>query len=292
MTSPARPAPKLDLALPREPVLSSFDAGWESLHLALHRQPAHDMPEHRSSEHVICLNAGIPVTLQQTVDGRSATLNSVPGDIGIYPAHLWQSFQWDREAAFLQLYVDPAFLTRAGMALGNAASIELIPQLTALFDPFIYEMAIALKTTLESDRTGSRLYADAMATALAAHLIARYATRKPRLRQYEGGLTDRHLTQAIDYIHANLDRNLSLDELACVAHLSPYYFARSFKQSTGIAPHQYHISCRIDRAKQLLRARELTIAAVALAVGFASQGHLNYHFKRRVGITPKQFLQQ
>ncbi|NET35646.1 MAG: helix-turn-helix transcriptional regulator [Cyanothece sp. SIO1E1] len=63
------------------------------------------------------------------------------------------------------------------------------------------------------------------------------------------------------------------------------------KQSMGIPPHQYHIQCRVERAKQLLRQGELAIAEIAQTVGFASQGHLNYHFKRLTGLTPKGFMQ-
>jgi AraC family transcriptional regulator len=74
--------------------------------------------------------------------------------------------------------------------------------------------------------------------------------------------------------------------------MSPHYFSRLFKRSTGFAPHQYLIKCRIERAKQLLLKGKLTIAEVAYSVGFANQGHLNYHFKRLVGITPKTMLRQ
>ena len=85
---------------------------------------------------------------------------------------------------------------------------------------------------------------------------------------------------------------MSLAELAAVVQLSSFHFAHLFKQTTGVSPHQYHIRCRVERAKQLLLTKNLTIAEVAYIVGFASQGHLNYHFKRLVGITPKAFLRQ
>ena len=74
--------------------------------------------------------------------------------------------------------------------------------------------------------------------------------------------------------------------------MSPSYFSRLFKQSTGYAPHQYVIRCRVERAKKLLLQEKLTIADIAYSLGFAHQSHLNRHFKRLVGVTPKKFRQQ
>lgn len=158
------------------------------------------------------------------------------------------------------------------------------------FDPLIQQIGLALKHALENG-LGSRLYADSMANALAVHLLSRYSTRKQAIQYYEGGLSRRDLNQVIDYIHEHLEKNLSLAELAGVVQLSSYHFAHLFKQSTGSSPHRYHIQCRIERTKQLL-VKGLGIADVAQAVGFASQGHLNYHFKRLVGTTPRKFLHQ
>ncbi|MEO0827068.1 MAG: AraC family transcriptional regulator [Cyanobacteria bacterium J06635_15] len=280
------------VGLPRPPILSSNVSRWNTIQLALHHQPPYCIPEHCSPHHVICINTGTPVTLQQTVDEQSETIKSVPGDVGIYPAHLWQTFYWHQEAEFLQLYLEPILLNQLGAELYQKDSIELIPQLTSCFDPLIYQIAIALKTAIETDGIGSQLYADSMAQALATHLLCRYSTHKPSLKKYSGQLSHHQLRQVIDYIDEHLDQDVSLADLAHVAELSPYHFARLFKQSKGIPPHQYHIRRRIERAKQLLLAGNLSIADVAQSVGFASQGHLTYHFKRVVGVTPKVFFQQ
>jgi AraC family transcriptional regulator len=150
----------------------------------------------------------------------------------------------------------------------------------------VQNIALALKTTLETNSFGSRLYADSMAQALTVHLLDRYSSKKCLSHSYKKGLGRQQLRLTIDYIQEHLDRDISLAELASVAQLSCYYFARLFKQSTGSSPHQYLIQCRIDRAKKLLKEDELSIANIAQLVSFANQGHLNYHFKRLVGITP------
>jgi AraC family transcriptional regulator len=277
--------------LPNLPIISSNKAGWEKIQLAFHRQPAFFVPEYSPQHHVICVNTGNPIILERTVDGRSQTSHALAsGDIGIYPANLRQTLQWHQDAEYIRLYLEPTLLTQVGSELCPNNNIELILKSTPCFDPLIYQIAIALKTSLEIDGTSSKLYADTMANFLVVHLLYRYSTSKPALLQTSSGLSEKQLKQVIEYIHECLDRNVSLTDLANLLQLSSYHFTRLFKQSIGIAPHQYQIRCRIDRVKQLLLEKKLSLADIASEVGFASQGHLNYHFKRLVGVTPTEFL--
>lgn len=106
------------------------------------------------------------------------------------------------------------------------------------------------------------------------------------------GLPKYPLNKAIDYIHAHLEQEIKLLQLANSVGMSQYYFCRLFKQSMGVSPHQYVLRQRVERAKQLLRRQQFSIVDVALQCGFASQSHLNRHFKRIVGVTPLTFLKQ
>ncbi len=101
-------------------------------------------------------------------------------------------------------------------------------------------------------------------------------------------LTHTQLQQVSEYINTHLDRDLSLVQIARVINISPTYFASLFKQATGISPHQYVIQQRVERAKLMLSRTNLTIADIALKVGFSSQSHLTQQFKRITGMTPKQ----
>jgi AraC family transcriptional regulator len=124
------------------------------------------------------------------------------------------------------------------------------------------------------------------------HLYRYYSTQNKPLREVEGGLPKHKLKLVLDYIHDYLDQDLSLADLAALVEMSPHYFARLFKQSTGFTPHQYVIRTRVERAKQLLLQGKLTIAQIAYSVGFAHQSHLNRHFKRHLGLTPKTLLKK
>jgi AraC family transcriptional regulator len=88
----------------------------------------------------------------------------------------------------------------------------------------------------------------------------------------------------------NLEGSPTQEQMAAVAHLSPYHFARQFKAATGLSPHQYVIARRVERAQHLLRADDqLCLAEVAFRLGFFDQSHFSLHFKRITGVTPGQF---
>jgi AraC family transcriptional regulator len=280
------------LIFPDAPILASDRANWKNIYFAHFRQPPYEVPEHVPLQHLICMNVGKPVQLKQAIDGRHQTVYSVPGGLGIYPACLSQTFSWDEEVEFFNLFLEPSFLAQVGYDLFGSDRLELIPNLTPLFDPLIQQIGLALKTSLEIDGENSNLYADSMAYALVVHLLSRYSTQVPQIKISRSGFTQQQWKQVVDYIDANLNRNISLAELATLLQFSPYHFSHVFKNSIGIPPHQYLIRCRVERAKQLLILDHLSIAAVAQTVGFASQGHFTYHFKRLVGVTPKAFLRQ
>src|SRR5262249_57231047 len=97
------------------------------------------------------------------------------------------------------------------------------------------------------------------------------------------------LNSIVEYIEEQLDASPTLEEMAATAHLSVYHFARQFKAATGLPPHQYVIMRRVERAKLLLQGGDLSLAEVAADAGFAGQSVLCHHFKRLVGVTPRQF---
>jgi len=125
---------------------------------------------------------------------------------------------------------------------------------------------------------------------LAVHLI-RHITGSGRLKAPAGGILPSHkLRTVIDYMMENLEGSPTLEQMAAVVHLSPYHFARQFKAATGLAPHQYVISRRVERAQHLLQTNgRLGLAEVAFRSGFANQSHFSLHFKRTVGVTPRRF---
>jgi AraC family transcriptional regulator len=209
----------------------------------------------------------------------------------LVPANVGQGAQWTTEFEMIAIELSPTLFAQAIDDATNFSSVELVPQF-AKSDPLLYQLGLSLKTVLEQNPTGSRLYAETTAAMLSVHLLQHYGQRKPDFKDYADGLPRSTLCRVIEYIHAHLDQELGLAELAAVSHLSSHYFTRLFKQSTGLTPHQFVIRRRVERAKALLLAGEDSIAEIAQQVGFANQAHLNVHIKRLLGITPKMILEQ
>lgn len=91
-----------------------------------------------------------------------------------------------------------------------------------------------------------------------------------------------------DFMWDNIERNITLEELARLVHLSPFHFSRSFKKVTGVPPHQALLRMRVRKARVLLpQAKALT--EIAYCCGFSDQAHFTRVFKAQTGFTPKQF---
>ena len=127
---------------------------------------------------------------------------------------------------------------------------------------------------------------------LAIQLVRCFSNVAPGAASTLGGLSRLQLRRAIEFINDHLEEGVSVEGLAGFVGLSPFHFARLFKHSAGIPPHQYLVQRRVERARELLLTSVKSTAQIALDVGFCEQSHLATHFKRIYGIAPNAFRRQ
>ena len=101
-----------------------------------------------------------------------------------------------------------------------------------------------------------------------------------------GGLAPARANRVCEYIDSHLQENIALEVLAGIAQLSVHHFARAFRQTLGIPPHNYIVQRRVERAQQMLRNTELPLSEIAIASGFTDQSHLARHFRTITGVSP------
>ncbi|MEO1068535.1 MAG: AraC family transcriptional regulator [Cyanobacteria bacterium J06638_6] len=274
------------------PLISTGGFRWQGTYVDCRWEPPGEIPQEVATPwHSIVLFTQLPepALAERSIDGCLKVERVHPGDILVLPALVGQRSRWNVPGEFMSLVFEPAALGRALDEAADGTTFELVPHF-ATQDLLVLQLGLALKRVLQQGESDS-LYAESLTTTLAVHLLQTYATRKPTLKTYTDGLAQYKLQRVIDYIHSHLDADLRLETLATLVGMSAHYFAQLFKHSTGFAPHQYVIRCRVEQAKTLLARPDLPIADIACQVGFAHQSHLNRHFKRLVGVTPGQWRQ-
>ncbi|MEM6451764.1 MAG: helix-turn-helix transcriptional regulator [Cyanobacteria bacterium P01_D01_bin.105] len=212
------------------------------------------------------------------------------GDVLITPADTRLATQAEGVVHLVQMRLQDAFVGQvAEETLGQDCDrIHLLPAFQTR-DPQIEAIATMLLTELHRESFGSHLYIESLANVLSVHLLRHHATTHPELPTYKGGLPQRQLIEVLDYIDAYLDREITLADLAKLVGMSQFHFGRLFKQSLGLSPYQYLLRQRVERAKQLLRQTDSSVAEIALECGFNSHSHLGRKFRQLTGVTPKAY---
>jgi AraC family transcriptional regulator len=238
------------------------------------------------SKHVIVLHSGTPATLTWSIGGKQREALFSEGETILNPAGLFTAPRWSAQVELLLLAINPGFVRQIAEEMGHRNNVELVPRFR-FHDDLLRQLARNLIAEFEQDSPPDRVYAESLTHTLIAHLLRKHSVARIRPPEARHGLPPHRLTRVIDYIHAHLGEELSLKNIADIAEISPSYFMTLFKRPTGLAPHRYVMSIRIEKAKALLRQTEMPIAEVAGQTGFADQSHLTRLMRRHTGLTPK-----
>jgi AraC family transcriptional regulator len=279
-------------ALEERILATSYGMGWKGLQAVREENPGGEFGRvGTASAHVLGLCVRPPEKMDVRYDGVKRDMPYPAGSISVVPAGSSVLSRWQGSRDSLFVFLEPSLVTRvAAESFELDLSRTVVPPLDGLNVPELRSWMLAVDAELKSGGVGGSLMAESLSNVLAVHLI-RHTTGANRLpASADGELSRRKLRTVVEYIMENLEGSPTLEQMAAVIHLSPYHFARQFKTATGLPPHQYVIARRVERAQHLLRADvELGLAEVALRVGFSDQSRFSLHFKRIVGVTPRQF---
>ncbi|HEY6187290.1 MAG TPA: AraC family transcriptional regulator [Pyrinomonadaceae bacterium] len=272
------------------PVVLKRRASWEGIRLEHYRLREGDLPEHSHRDHLIMfsLKGGCQGVIR-TASGFEAS-GEADGSVCVIPSGQPFRARITGDSEQLAIYLEPSLVLRAAdePRAGAGRAVEVIEG-CAPSDPVVKSVGMALLAELESEAPGGRLYAESLANVLAVHLLRHYTAAGDSAQRFTGGLSGRRLRRVLAFISDNYESDLSLAELAGVAEMSVFHFAREFKRTTGTTPHQYLIKFRVERAKALLTESEIPLVEVSSRSGFSHQSHFTRLFRRLTGTTPQSY---
>jgi AraC family transcriptional regulator len=270
-------------------VVERYACEWPGLHIEnviATEQTPFDCSFHSPWHLLIAAQRGERTDGESTVEGLpKSTLRKFSGRLTFVPAgHAFYGWQTPRLLTRVTyFYIDPQ-----GPLLDEEVlhGIALKPRLF-FNDSELWHIVERLKdTTL--DCQASRRYGEALGIVL-GHALVRASDMPAQVNVARGGLSGWQQKAVTDHIEANLGEMLRLTDLAQLARLSPYHFARAFKQSFGVPPHRYHVGRRIARAKDLLADPANSVTGIARLLGFAETSSFSATFRRVTGASPSGF---
>ncbi|GAN76897.1 AraC family transcriptional regulator [Acidisphaera rubrifaciens] len=272
--------------IPGEKVVDSAHLGWDGLTLKGYRYPDQESRIPLMRDYMIVIYEGPRATMQRSSGGPWQSGIVERGVISLLTRAEQSVWRWDGPIHVKHIYVTHETIERtANQVFDRAFDRVRIEDRVRAEDTVIPLHLHALERELDGTGLGERLYVDAIRTQLAIHLLRHYAD--VAFREHRPGAFSPGLRRAIiDYIEANLAQTITLDDLAALAGLSSYHFARRFKAEFGMAPHSHVVARRVERAERLLKDGRMPLKLVAAECGFTDQSHLSRVFRRVRGVTP------
>jgi AraC family transcriptional regulator len=278
--------------LPFEQWAASDPRGWAGLDAARFRAAsASELNIPALTHHRLILIVRPPEELDLRYEGVMRHVPPPAGSIALVPAGSTARWRWSGRMETLVIFLEPGLVARvAAEAFDLDPARSTVPPLDGLDLPHLRAAMRAVDAELTAGGAGGRLATESLANVLAVQLIRHILAPHPPERRPDGALPRGRLRAVVEYIEEHLDAGPTLEQMATVAHINRYHFARQFKRATGLPPHQFVIARRVERAKQLLQGGgDYTLAQVATHVGFSDQSQFCHHFRRFVGVTPGQF---
>lgn len=156
--------------------------------------------------------------------------------------------------------------------------------------PVVYDPELANQLRLVFDtleKSDNRLLRETLVYGTLVKLASKHSTHRAPLQDATKAQKQVHLVK--EFLEDFPQADVSLEELAKLAGLSPFHLLREFQKQFGFPPHAFQIQQRLRMAKKLLKLGQ-KISDVAQECGFHDQSHLHRHFKKAMGVTPGQYI--
>ncbi|WP_095144929.1 MULTISPECIES: helix-turn-helix domain-containing protein [unclassified Pseudomonas] len=248
----------------------------------------HDAQDYEAPGHhtLSCYIAGGTGTFRREQPG----IKGGPGKLCILPAEHQSAWVINGEIRLAHLYFSPEHFALGCITLLDREPRALQLQESTFLDDAQQAGRFRQLIALNWNEPGERLLTSSLAHELLSHTLLNQVGLRQGVR-LKGGLAAHQRRQLVEYIDSQVAEPISLGQLAGMCALSEYHFARMFRESFGLPPHQYLLARRLAHARQLLRSTRQPLGEIALACGFASASHFTHRFRQAMHGTPGEYRQ-
>jgi AraC family transcriptional regulator len=274
--------------VPFAPELSSASQRWEGFLLERHVTHGFEVPEHNHSAILLSMQLDASLRLQWKSEsgGRTAVIDA--GSLTLHGSGGCDGSVWHGAYNRALFELDSTHLENITEGRFAGARVEISERWT-FKDPRLENLLKVLHDELRQGAPAGRIFGEQVGNAIAMLLAKQYSVVSPGIYGSGGRIPTPRLRKVFDYVEAHLQEDIHLADLARTAAMSPYYFARLFKNSTGVSPHQYLAKRRIERAKELLHNSEMSVFEIGMQVGYLDPKHFRTLFRREAGVSPSDY---
>lgn len=274
-------------------IFSSAGRPWRGLSAELRSHVVGEIPSYVASfTQIAVLIRGAAVVLRRSGGIRQRTVG-IQGTIGLCPmgVHEDSTYVMHDIDEMLHIYLTPVPFAALAKHVSGDFSAASVRNDAGFRDPLIETIAGEILGELQLETSCGDILVETLADALAVRLLNNYSSLNLNpfpVTRGSRGLDPRRLQRVVEYIQANLAKEITVEELAAAASLSRFHFSRMFKASTGQSPSRFIGQQRLHLAKSLLVAGK-SIADVAHVCRFSSESNFVRSFRRATGRTPGQY---
>jgi AraC family transcriptional regulator len=276
--------------VPGELTLDSAPLAWDGLRIRGYRYAGSDVPVPALHDYMVVVYKEGATPMHRRCDGGWLTETCGPGNVSMLTHAAQSHWRWSEPIEVTHLYLSPGAVTDVAAEVfeRDISDVELLDVLKAE-DAVLSNLSAALTHELKESGIGGRLYVDALKNQACVHILRNYAGVVLPEPDTRGGLSCPQRVIVQQYVEENIDRNISLAELANLTRLSVFHFTRKFRTEFGCPPHAYVIQRRLEHAKRQLARKDVALKCIAASCGFSDQSHMTRLFRRVLNVTPTEY---
>ncbi|GAC1558154.1 MAG: AraC family transcriptional regulator [Beijerinckiaceae bacterium] len=279
--------------VPGELTIDSGPLGWDGVRLRGYRYAASDVPVPALHDYMIVVYKEGATPMHRRCDGAWRAETVAPGSISLLTHAARSHWRWTEPIEVSHLYLSPSAVAdvAADVYERDIKDVELFDVLKAE-DAVLANLSAMLIHEANERGLGGRLYVEALTNQACIHILRKYANVTFRKPIALGGFSPAQARLVKSYIEENLERSISLAELAGAVGLSVFHFTRKFRAEFGCPPHSYLIQRRLEHAKRQLCRKDMPLKLVAASSGFSDQSHMTRLFRRLLNLTPTEYRRE